>query len=107
MENLDFMCAKYGEELTGITDDENLLRKSLGVLQEDGLYAFTIYLEKEGKSEVRKAIERFLRKRKMIKEGEDLKNQEIYTNLYRLLLLKSIIERMLVYAIYHIRAGKK
>jgi len=109
MENLDYMCAKYGGELAEIAKDENLLRKSLGVLQEDGLYAFVIYLEKEKQKEIREKIEQFLRKGEIIRGEEDLKNrsQDIYTNLHRLLLLKSVIERMLVYAIYHIKAGEK
>lgn len=107
MENLDYMCAKYGGELAEIAKDENLLKKSLGVLQEDGLYAFIIYLEKE-KKEIRERIEQFLRKEGIVRGEEDLKNQDksrdIYTNLHRLLLLKSVIERMLVYAIYHMKA---
>jgi len=105
IENLDFICAKYGEKLTEVTSDENLLRKSLGVLQEDGLYAFVIYLEKE-KNNIKEAIEKFLEEGKVLKENEDLKNQEIYTNLHRLLMTKSVIEKMLIYAIYHIKAGE-
>lgn len=44
-QNLDQLCARYGYEIASSTRDENHITKSLGVLQEDGVYAFFLYQE--------------------------------------------------------------
>ncbi|MGA2985775.1 MAG: hypothetical protein ABSG32_18355 [Terriglobia bacterium] len=50
-QNLDQLCARYGYEIASSTRDENHITRSLGVLQEDGVYAFFLYQEsKRGKS---------------------------------------------------------
>lgn len=54
--NLDYLCARGGQEIVEggkkqvnkARDVENPIQKSLGVLQEDGIYAFYIYLASEG-----------------------------------------------------------
>jgi hypothetical protein len=45
VQNLDLLCARYGYEIASSTRDENHITKSLGVLQEDGVYAFFLYQE--------------------------------------------------------------
>ena len=39
MTNLDYICAKIGQNLI-VKADENIFRKALGILQEDGVYMF-------------------------------------------------------------------
>jgi hypothetical protein len=59
--NLDQQCARFGHDMcqavSGVyqgkekkTKTENLITKSLGVLQEDGVYAFFLYLAAQAKS---------------------------------------------------------
>jgi NADPH:quinone reductase-like Zn-dependent oxidoreductase len=52
VENLDQLCARYGYEIANSTRDENHITKSLGVLQEDGVYAFFLYQESKRKKTV-------------------------------------------------------
>ncbi|OKY78317.1 MAG: CRISPR-Cas system related protein, small subunit of CASCADE complex [Candidatus Methanohalarchaeum thermophilum] len=55
-QNLDAQCAEIGREIvfkskeiaSSTSDIENTIQKALGVLQEDGIYAFTVYLDSEG-----------------------------------------------------------
>jgi len=48
MLNLDYKCMEYGQKI-GKQGDENILRKSLGVLQEDGVYAMFLWIEDKDK----------------------------------------------------------
>ncbi|MHA1490938.1 MAG: hypothetical protein ACTSRI_14990 [Promethearchaeota archaeon] len=125
-DNLDYLCAKYGQEIprdVTITDKltmkdvENLIRNSLGVLQEDGLFAFVIFLQsKEKKKEdpIVKAI--FSRCDKLLKDAEisgnknkDIREKflEITKDIDIMFLVKSIIERCLIYSLYQARALTK
>lgn len=114
MQNLDKECADYGYEISMVEKDlEALVRKSLNILEEDGLYAFALYLYSRGESEKKKAIKieekilEFLKKLKIISDSQnDLRTairEEIANNLDKLLLSKQILERTLIYALYHIR----
>jgi len=56
--NLDRLCARYGWEMAkacceawGRNNAENHITKSLGVLQEDGVYAFFLYQNSRAKKE--------------------------------------------------------
>lgn len=55
-QNLDQLCARYGHKMA-TKSDENHITKSLGVLQENGVYAFFLYQEskrtkaKDGKNQ--------------------------------------------------------
>ncbi len=59
MINLDYLCAKTGQEIGGETD-RSILQKALGVLHEDGIYAMFLWLEeketKKEKYKVRKKL---------------------------------------------------
>ncbi|TFE67822.1 hypothetical protein [Methylacidiphilum caldifontis] len=72
MENLDVLCAIYGKKIADDIQniDERLLHQALSVLQEQGVFAFFLFLEyKEGKksenkpdkvSQARKICQEFL-----------------------------------------------
>jgi hypothetical protein len=122
MLNLDYICVKYGQEITNsvgkadekkIKELKNNLRKAIGVLQEDGVYAIFLWFEKNDKQtrkiltkllnepEIRKPL---LNNDKKFNEGfnefcKDL--QEIAENIDKLLFVKKLFERTLTYALYH------
>jgi hypothetical protein len=112
MQNLDLECARLGERLgQGASKErENLLTKSLGVLQEQGLYAFFVFLKasKRGKpEEVSSECERFLRDQRLLENKS--------TNLFDalkilsdrlddLLFARELVMQALVYARYHAKA---
>jgi len=117
MTNLDYLCIKTGQEIEKNVTDKNILQKSLGILQEDGIYAMFLWLEKKAKNaNIRvKFVELF-------KEGplqtyfeeyfkpktDDFSSfchvlKEVTKDIDKLLFMKKIIERTLTYAYYHAR----
>ncbi|MEK7275566.1 MAG: hypothetical protein AAB110_09950 [Candidatus Desantisbacteria bacterium] len=128
-QNLDLKCAECGSgiadgifaELREKKKTENLLTKSLGVLQEDGVYAFFLYLASQGKEEKGKKNHEKMSAEVCIAEATNLLKgvglpltnaeqvlQDIRKNLAEdldsLLLAKQLLERTLVYARYHAKA---
>lgn len=80
MEILDLECAKHGSEIASIQDNsETLITKSLGVLQEDGIYASCIYLLSRGRKEEKPALKitqvmfKFLKESEIFKDNPTLK----------------------------------
>ncbi len=119
MVNLDYYCMKNGQKI-GTSNDkncENNLRKALGVLKEDGVYAMFLWLQDKDKTIVNRIV-LFLNEDK-IRElflGKNFSNdfnvlcgelQEIACDLDRLLLMKKLLERTLVYALYHAKGSQE
>lgn len=118
--NLDFECAEASEAIKrsilqiGANDQkdaEGSITKALGVLQEDGIYAFYLYLASKKKQGVYCVLER--ETKKLLKNPfPDLDTnrsgcqfaRDIISDLDRLLLAKEILERVLIYARYHAKA---
>ncbi|MBP8944405.1 MAG: hypothetical protein KBG25_00650 [Paludibacteraceae bacterium] len=121
MINLDYICAKTGQDIGENAEDkkENILRKALGILQEDGVYAMFLWLEKEDKS-IRKSLIDLL-KDDEIKSylNVDFHNnyedfnafckqlQEVAKDIDKLFFLKKILERTLTFALYHSKLKEK
>jgi len=128
MKNLDQSCMKAGfsfadETIKSFDEDatksEILLTKSLGVLQEQGIYAFFLFCKSRPKAE-KKSAEKVIE----ITEGlfkTDLglieaNNRDILnviredlassSNFDKLLLATQILEKALIYARYHAKARK-
>ena len=112
MINLDYICAKIGQNLI-VKADENIFRKALGILQEDGVYAMFLWLEKED-SKIRKKLNNLLNENeitsKLLSDSKSFpddfkgfceKLQEVAKDIDKLLFLKKILERTLTYALYH------
>lgn len=64
-ENLDLICAKWGQQLAQKPSDEreNLLRNALAVLEEQGVYALFLYLHQEKQAmsnDIFKKLQEFL-----------------------------------------------
>jgi len=127
MLNLDYRCMEYGQKIGKISDSklENNLRKALGVLQEDGVYAMFLWLEKNA-SDVRKELVElfnkedetthvklsnyFLKSNKSFSQDDfdefcnDLR--EVAKDIDKLLFMKKLLERTVTYALYHARAKR-
>jgi len=120
MDYLDRRCAEEAKEILEKIKDadknkiENIITKSLGVLQEDGVYAFFIYLKASKDKNIANAI---------VEESIDLLKQcdglldkntnsdnilqsllGLMSNIDKLFLAKELLERTLVYARYHAKA---
>lgn len=134
--NLDAMCARCGYEIVLQASQskkdsqgripkrdkakiENTITKSLGVLQEDGVYAFFLFLssrkgdledtEEVTAGELDSQVKKLLRHNDLqllgqSQEGDFKAVSELTENLDRLLLARQLIERSLIYARYHAKA---
>jgi hypothetical protein len=133
-QNLDQLCAQYGWAMCQVVGDaftskdgkpdkaktENHITKSLGVLQEDGVYAFFLYQasrgqrEKVGAEKLREQAHALLKQANikpfdtqsdslLAVRGDD-KIQGLADNLDDLLLAKRLLEQALIYARYHAKA---
>lgn len=121
LQNLDQLCAQYGWQMANeVTkaikkNAENHITKSLGVLQEDGVYAFFLYQVSRGARErdgakCLKDKARELLKAAGIKgfqnAGDPLEavRNHLAGDLDQLLLAKRLLEQALIYARYHAKA---
>jgi hypothetical protein len=97
---------------------ENHITKSLGILQEDGVYAFFLYQEarkseKDGANRLGEQAARLLSEKiDLLPQGttstkqalEVIRNSGGLANLDQLLLAKRLLEQTLIYARYHAKA---
>jgi len=123
MENLDRLCAEYGYKFAdeikkALNSDakkaESLITKTLGVLQEQGLYAFTLFCEsrgsteKEGAEKMKEITKELFKKLSLINNDglldEIRKNNGLASRLDDLLLAIQVLEKSLIYARYHAKA---
>lgn len=120
--NLDQLCAKYGWEIAndvfkaiGKQAAENHITKSLGVLQEDGVYAFFLYQASRGARERAGADKLTEQAAAFLKEAGIAAFQNAHDSLEavrdhlagdldQLLLAKRLLEQTLIYALYHVKA---
>lgn len=118
--NLDYLAAKHAQELVGRTEKakglENSLTKTLGVLQENGVYACFLYLyarEKEIANSVAAAMLTLLRDLGLDAPQKDAQKEvlawlaEMSRRLNDLLLAREALELMLIYARYGAKARQK
>lgn len=119
-------CAEYGnkivEEIGNASEKnkiESMITKALGVLQEDGVYAFALYTKsKSGDGGVEKITARVVHDKacKLLKDDkiellpgscnsflDDLRSH-LANDVDKLFLAKELLERTLVYARYHAKA---
>lgn len=115
--NLDYLAAKHAQAIVqALKSDpkkaENTLTKTLGVLQEDGVYACFLYLlarEKEASSHILPQMRALLTALGIQNESKnDLEYaQELTGTLPNLLLAREALERLLIYARYGAKAADK
>ncbi|RLE10142.1 hypothetical protein DRJ04_09410 [Candidatus Aerophobetes bacterium] len=132
MENLDRLCAEYGYKFADEVSKalgkkenetlkpnpqkaETLLTKALGVLQEQGIYAFVLFCESRGTAEksgaekIKEISKELLKnKLKLINDGDLLeeirKENGLASRLDGLMLAIQVLEKSLIYARYHAKA---
>ena len=125
IDNLDLKTAKVGRQIVknsksnGDTEIGNVIQNSLGILQEDGIYAYFVYLFSE-KAEnngsnfyvVGKRTWNFLKKSEeglgYLEEGFSKNNlselDKILSDLDKTFFTKEVLEQILIYARYHAKA---
>lgn len=109
MDNLDIACAKLGADL-GAQSDDKTITDALWVLEEQGVYAFFLFLDQ--KSERRRIIDacrKFLQKRfpDGFGSGNDVfkATQALARSVDQLLLARDLLRQSLLYARYHAKAS--
>ena len=130
--NIDLKCAEAANEISKIGLDESSITKSLGILQEDGIYAFFLYIlsQKDEAVKLSKKTYDLLNffetklgdinslyedwegatndKKDKKKIYSDILLNKIRTNILndldKLFFCKEIIERTLIYARYNLKA---
>ncbi len=116
VENLDLECAKLGQQLAeedGV--DEKLLNDALAVLEEQGVYAFFLYLKArggQGADPVSATCAEFLRgvpQGSPLLDGGDVfaSLQRLSQNLDHLLFARDLLRQALVYGRYHVKARER
>lgn len=112
MQHLDFKCAELGEKLASGANKERekLLTDGLAVLQEQGLYAFFLFLgaSKRGNPQsVSDECNKFLCDQGLLQDGNnDLWRglRSLADRLDDLLFARELLMQALVYARYHAKA---
>lgn len=116
MENLDLSCAGFGRKLSAIDKvDEKLLQDSLSVLEEQGLYAFFLYLKAHGKGPDREIMAncyQFLLDNPVVGQkfhasaSKDVFDAvlELSQSIGDLIFVRELLMRALIYARYHSKA---
>lgn len=119
--NLDRLCAQYGWEMAREVHDalkknaENHITKSLGVLQEDGVYAFFLYQLSRSDGNLGAQSAKLLADKniELLPKGttdagqvlEAIRRQNgLADNIDALPLAKRLLEQALIYARYHAKA---
>jgi hypothetical protein len=125
--NLDAHCARCANEIVALSDHgqqrdkelENRLNNALGVLQEDGFYAFYLFLkyrklDQEPRGGEDKAWPVWPKLAELLRNeavgaplgvgADDTTVIEMTEDLQKLLLAKQLTERTLVYARYGLRS---
>ena len=88
---------------------ERIINKSLGILIEDGLFAYAIWLESENKDPHKVIIVsslKILSDTNLVSNQDNLRDVmlEIAKSLHKTFLARQLLERMLVYARYRAKA---
>lgn len=120
--NLDQLCAEYGykfaEEVRKVNAKKvDLITKALGVLQEQGLYAFVLFCEsrssneRAGADKIKTLSMELLKELDLINNGDFLdelrKEGGLLTKLDDLMLAIQVLEKSLIYARFHAKAMKE
>jgi hypothetical protein len=114
MINLDIKCAEWAEIISAKADD-TAITTALSVLEEQGLYAFFLFLESKKYHDLSRECKTFLQNTPdksdpFLKNSreDDFKNlRDLTEKLDRLLWARDLLIQTLIYARYHAKAKKK
>ena len=117
VQNIDALISEISYKLIEkILDSENktklknLIDKSLGVLSNNGVYAYYVYIISQKSKEAEEIfLDIFEDIFKMINSNFDKRKkqeyfQQISEDIYKLLFLKQLLEKTLIYARYHAKS---
>jgi len=124
MTNIDKICAEFAHKIANeisqsFNNDpkkaENLINKALGVIQEQGLYAFVLFCmsrgeaEKDGAEKLKILTGELLKDELKLIGNGDILNEiiNLSANLDSLMLSIQVLEKTLIYARYHAKALKE
>jgi hypothetical protein len=120
IENLDALINKTGykivekikEKGNGKTKYKNELEKALGVLANDGVYAYYIYVKSKKVEDVFlneiKSLTKFVSSDNKEQNPDQNFFESLSKNLNNLLFFREVLEKILIYARYHEKAmGEK
>jgi len=113
--NLDKLVAESGfnlvekckKEKRDLKELERIISKSLGILTEEGLFAYSIWLESEGESIVEEYGMKLIKDAKISQSDKSLRDtipSETSKDIQKTILTKELLERMLIYARYRAKA---
>jgi len=105
--NLDMACAELGAKL-GQKSDDKTLTAALSILEQQGPYAFFLYLkQKEDQASITDACWNFLREHKFFQERQDIfaELKSLAENLDHLLMARDLLRQGLIYGRYHAKAA--
>ena len=112
MKNLDAIINEIGFEIVKKINQEenktkykNFIDKSLGVLANDGVYAYWVYCKANGINDV--FIDELEDLMKLVSNDINDKEQffqNLSTDIHQLLFFKDMVEKALIYARYHAKA---
>lgn len=114
MENLDLKCAQVGEQI-GTAAEEKILTDALGVLEEQGVYAFFLYLKAKNIKISNQCLE-FLKQTPedspLIPANNNSKDifamlQDLAKDLDKLLFARDLLLQVFVYSRYHAKIKSK
>ena len=106
MQNLDSQINKISYEITNFLDT-TLIEKCLGVLANDGVYAYYIYCKNKTDKQFIKYI--YDKLKELLNSDFQSENTDVFfanlsQDLHQLLFVKEILEKILTYARYHSKA---
>ncbi|MBO8141207.1 MAG: hypothetical protein H0Z37_03365 [Firmicutes bacterium] len=114
MQNLDIQCATLAEELGQGADKarKSLLTDGLGVLQDQGLYAFFLFLKASTRGNPRAvsdACASFLRKHGLLPDSQDVFDglKTLCSQMDDLLFARELLLHALAYARYHAQVSQE
>jgi len=105
--NLDQLCFEHGIKipLSGEDNNEKTIQKLLGIIQEDGVFAFFIYLKANNYKDIENRMRDLLNETLDKELNETLESiKSLGDDINKLLLAKSLIEKTLIYARYQAKS---
>jgi hypothetical protein len=124
-QNIDKTCAKIGFNIPQSKDSKNTIQKALGILMQDGIFAYIIWLESRGslkpsQNNIDEATAKKIHEESylLLKQVNLLSDNTNYTKLkdkltevngilediHKMFLVKQVLERMLTYALYRAKS---
>ena len=109
---------KLIEEINSLESDKkkalNLIDKALGVLSSDGVYAYYVYIISQKNNKFNKIFLDTFEKIFNVTKNQATYNphnrqdyfKDIANNIHKLLFLKQLLEKTLIYARYHAKASE-